>query len=612
MLAVDLVLASRLLDLKYPSEVESFIREIAGTGVMSDETSWQPVGAQRSNAGAIEVSADEINPLVERVVNGMEAVVDLRFSEWRRLNPTAVIPSNPKEAIEKLFDIPGGLTRHLTENQGQVLANQVQLILRGDKEQPTIVVRDRGIGIHPSDFASTIVSLGQSEKGQKPYLIGMYGQGGSSTFEKCEYVVVVSRRHPEHLISGQSDLAGWTVVRRRLATRSHVYSYLVDPATHQVPCFPGSVAEKCGLTHGTHIAHVSYRNLGGFATQAITNNAFYSLNFRLFDPLIPWTLIEERQMPVRGSRTMRGVPYRVMQHPETDGIGIPKGGKVDEIAVRHHILFDYNDPSYGKIQVEWWIFQDEKVVNEGQRRKEHYKRIESYIDRHRRYARRHVAITRGGQMHAALTQSVFDLARLRQVARSIVVNINTDGLTFEAGASFFSSNRADLKTQSQEVVEQAIHTAIETYRDELRAIERERQEEIVQGRGAADEDAIRSRLDRLIKNFTRAQSGPGTSTAKPTGQEPKFKGRTIPTYLRFARSEQLSIRPGVPTRIDILTDASDKTVMSKHTHRTTESNDNHIAVRFMGGGSGRWQLEVRCSVDAPTRSVNPLMMGDNL
>ena len=98
------------------------------------------------------------------------------------------------------------------ESLGRHLAVSLRgLSLRTD---PTIEVRDRGLGIHPDDFSGTILALGQSDKGQKPYLIGMYGQGGSSTFDKCEYTIIVSRRHPDHLTGGQSDQVGWTVVRR--------------------------------------------------------------------------------------------------------------------------------------------------------------------------------------------------------------------------------------------------------------------------------------------------------------------------------------------------------------------------------------------------------------
>ena len=78
------------------------------------------------------------------------------------------------------------------------------LTFKGDQQTPTVEVRDNGIGIHPTEFADTIVALGQSEKGQRPYLIGMYGQGGSSTFDKSKYTVIISRRHPDQLNDSQA------------------------------------------------------------------------------------------------------------------------------------------------------------------------------------------------------------------------------------------------------------------------------------------------------------------------------------------------------------------------------------------------------------------------
>ena len=354
----------RLLELESGAAVEAWLTETLGAEVLSDERYWQPVGGQLSNAGAIEASPDEINPLIERVVNGIEAVIELK---WHQRAPTEWLPQTPKEAIETLFSIPNGESRLLSEEQARSLADQVHLVLRGDRDQPTVLVRDRGIGIHPSDFAESIVSLGQSDKGERPYLIGMYGQGGSSAFEKSEYTIIVSRRHPD-LLNSRQDLAGWTIVRRHLATRVHRYSYLVVPDTREVPAFKGSVADAVGFAHGTHVAHISYRNLGPFAVQQITNRAYFTLNYRLFDPLIPWTLTEERSMMPRASRTMRGVPYRLRQLPSTTGIGLLGGsGRGGETSIRHYVAFDYRDQTYDTIRIEWWVLQDE-AVQEGRRR----------------------------------------------------------------------------------------------------------------------------------------------------------------------------------------------------------------------------------------------------
>jgi hypothetical protein len=591
--------ANNLLNLTTAGQVEEWLTSAMGPEVFTDERFWRPVGNQLSNAGAIEVSADEINPLVERVVNSIEAVVELKVAEWRETKHGQQLPSRPKPAIEALFDIPQGEARLLSDREARSRAHHiVEMIFRGSTDVPTIIVRDHGISIHHSEFPSTIVSLGQSTKGQTPYLVGMYGQGGSSTFDKCEYTVIVSRRHPSYLPSGKDDAIGWTVVRKRLATRTHVYSFLVDPDSQEVPFFTAEVGDEIGLEYGTHISHVQYRDLGQFARQQLTNYAFYTLNYRLFDPLLPWILTEERNMGFRGSRTMRGVPYRVQQLPRTNGIGLPSGERSNgTTSVRHNIVFEYPDPDYGIIKVEWWVLQDEQIA-EGHRRRDHAGRIEPYRDSHRRYARRRIAITRGGQTHAALTQRVFEEQRLRQVARSIIVHVDTDLLTFEAGASFFASNRADLKTESQAVVEQAITTAIETYRDELRGIERERTEEIVRGRGASDEYAIRSRLDRIITAFTRSQVGAGNKTQRPGHRDREFQGQQVPTYLRFARTNEFGIRPGVPSHVDLVTDASDRTVKDHRTSFIVRSDNNLVDTRISGGSSGRWRVDIYCSPEA--------------
>ena len=585
----------RLLELDSGTAVEAWLTETLGPEVLSDQRYWRPVGDQSSNAGAIEASPDEINPLIERVVNGMEAVIELK---WHQQPSAEWLPQTPKEAIETLFSIPNGEARLLSEEQARILADQVHLVLRGDREHPTVLVRDKGIGIHPNDFAESIVSLGQSDKGERPYLIGMYGQGGSSAFEKSEYTIIASRRHPD-LLDGRQDLAGWTVVRRHLATRVHRYSYLVDPDTREVPAFDGSVADAVDLPHGTHVAHVSYRNLGPFAVQQITNRAFFTLNYRLFDPLMPWTLMEERAMMPRASRTMRGVPYRLKQLPNTTGLGLPRNVESSgETSIRHHVAFDYQDQTYDTIRIEWWVLQDEGVES-GRRRGRHVSSVYPYRDRQKRYSRRRIAITRGGQTHAALTARIFEKERLRQVARSIVVHVDTDGLSFEAGASFFASNRADLKTESQDAIERAITTAIDTYRDELRAIERERQVEIVQGRGAADEDAIRSRLDPMIRAFSRSSLGFGRGSTHGPGRQHEFAGRAIPTYLRFANLGELGMKPGIPTRAELLTDASDATMNDWRTGLHVYSSNDVFSARVSGGGSGRWRIEVQAPAHTP-------------
>ena len=598
-----------LLRIKHSTEVEELLKERLGSKVFVNKEQWRPVGDQSSNAGAIEASPDEVNPLIERIVNGIEAVTELGVEERHRRQPDWQIPKSPCKAVESVFQIPDGAAEKLDQDTARLrFGDCVHFRLRGGKNTPTIVIQDRGIGIHPSEFASTIVSLGQSSKGQKDYLIGMYGQGGSSAFEKSEYSIIVSRKHPSLLAKDQQDLAGWTVVRKRLSIRTHVYEYLVDPETHRVFTIPGDICDNVGFENGTYVCHVCYRSLGSFATQKITNYAWYTLNFRLFNPLIPWTLIDERD-DSSDSRTMRGVPYRINRLPgSVASTMLPQQRRGENTSVRHHIKYVHQDPSYGSILVEWWVLQSEEMTDG---RRAHQTKVDPYRDHSRRYAQRRVAVTRGGQVHAALTPNMFIKAGLRLVANSIIVNVNTDHLSYEAGASFFASNRADLKRESEEIIEKAIDAAIYQYNSELIEIQREREREIVRGRGAKDEEVLKTKLDPMIRAFlTSVEIGADEATRRRRGDTPKFRGKEVPTVLKFARSSPLEIIPGIPTHLELLTDASDSVMTSrKTTLRFTQSISPGIAeISVAGGSEGRWRLRVtpysevlagtRCSLSA--------------
>src|SRR5436309_623896 len=76
-----------------------------------------------------------------------------------------------------------------------------------------VVVEDEGIGQPPGRMHATLLSLGRSDKPDKPYLIGVFGQGGSSAYAASEYSWIMSRRVPE-LLDGAHDGIGWTVIKR--------------------------------------------------------------------------------------------------------------------------------------------------------------------------------------------------------------------------------------------------------------------------------------------------------------------------------------------------------------------------------------------------------------
>lgn len=166
---------------------------------------FQPVGRRPNNRGAVEVASDAGRSMIERVTNMLDAILELEH-EKHGGTPTC---RSPREAGSAWLGVPqkDGLSA-LSKKQRQDLAARAIVRLEpGEGSQSRLVtVIDRGIGIEPNRLEGTILSLNESNKIQKHYLAGTYGQGGSSTFAFCKYAVIVSRRHG-------SDRVGFTLVK---------------------------------------------------------------------------------------------------------------------------------------------------------------------------------------------------------------------------------------------------------------------------------------------------------------------------------------------------------------------------------------------------------------
>ena len=110
-----------------------------------------------------------------------------------------------------------------------------------------VFIEDDGIGQAPERMHETLLSLGSSDKGDKPYLIGLFGQGGSSTYAASEYSWCISRRAPE-VLDGKSDGVGWTIVRAGFpeGKEDPVLAYLAAHPSGQVSSLPSSAAEAIG------------------------------------------------------------------------------------------------------------------------------------------------------------------------------------------------------------------------------------------------------------------------------------------------------------------------------------------------------------------------------
>src|SRR6266545_3507975 len=142
---------------------------------------WIPVGRERGNAGRIKLANQPVNPIAERTVNGMEAIIELARQRELLSDPTANAPTSPREAVNRYFDLPtldqlptldDSPKSKATRSRARDMARQLRVRLLWDKtaREFTVGVEDDGIGQPPALIHRTLLSLGSTTKADKPYL----------------------------------------------------------------------------------------------------------------------------------------------------------------------------------------------------------------------------------------------------------------------------------------------------------------------------------------------------------------------------------------------------------------------------------------------------------
>jgi hypothetical protein len=261
---------------------------------------WVPVGRERGNAGRIKQADQPVSPIAERTVNGMEAIIELARHREITADPSASPPVNPRDAVSRYFGLPpldqlpkldnSPRSKAIRANARE-LARQLRVRLLWDKSagEFTVAIEDDGIGQSPAFIHKTLLSLGSTTKADKWYLIGVFGQGGSSAYSECKYSWVVSRRARD-LLQGAVDGAGWTVIKHVFpkGRRDDYFAYLACHPEGWVPSVCASDADAANIRHGTRFVHIAYDF--GRGGSAITRQLYTAMNHVLYNPVLPFEL----------------------------------------------------------------------------------------------------------------------------------------------------------------------------------------------------------------------------------------------------------------------------------------------------------------------------------
>jgi hypothetical protein len=419
-------LSQRALQLVTEREVAGWIDDVA-TEVRG--VSWSPLGAIPNNVHTVEVASDPALALVERPINGIDALLDLAARE------RAETAATPHTGAQRWFEVPTGGLAKMSQRARAELAGRLRVTMSesGDGGRPTISIQDAGTGQHPDEFPDTLLSLLASNKKTKAHQMGVYNAGGAASCRFARYTVIASRLAPS-LLDGRSDEVGITLVRYNALDpdryKSGTYEYLAarDGTILRlaVPDLAGAAAilehaEDSGadeyqlMAHGTLVRLVEYQ-LSRYARAAHEpkQSLWHLFHAALPDPALPLRIIETRddRFPgVRGveRRTVAGLLHLLGREGVADYADIRPidlGRDVGVITLRYFVLNEGTDPdAYTTSE------QGLTIINNGQRQ----------ITKDRAWLKRHL-----------------DLPFLN---KRLVVVVDGTGLTNATKREVFSSTR---------------------------------------------------------------------------------------------------------------------------------------------------------------------------
>jgi hypothetical protein len=340
-------LAERVLALKTQDEVDQWIRDVsAEVGGIS----WKPLGGIENNVHTVEVASDPALALVERPINGIDALLDLTAREKGETAPT------PHAAAQRWWDVPENGFGELSNARRGELASllRVTMLESGEMSRPTIVIQDAGTGQHPDDFADTLLSLLASNKKTKTHQMGVYNAGGSASCKFARSTIIVSRLAPS-LLNGHADEVGVSVVRYNPLDpdkyKSGTYEYL---AAKDGSVLRLDVDELPDLPYGTYVKLVEYE-LTKYARAAYEpkSSLWHLFHAALPSPPLPLQIIEtraERFPGVRNEverRTVSGLLYllgRKGTADYSDQREINLGPEMGTVTLRYYVLNEGTDP----------------------------------------------------------------------------------------------------------------------------------------------------------------------------------------------------------------------------------------------------------------------------
>ena len=587
---------------------------------------WHPYGGNTSNISTIGLATKAARSLTERITNAIDAIL-----EDRAVTATSK-PSSPLRAASEWFGRPitgpdTGLYRW--EYSDGKYDRRVAVILNSSESEiaPTVDVIDYGIGLTAEQFPGTILSLHSGCKMNKRYVIGAFGQGGSSTLAFCEYVLIVSR--PKN----DNSHTAFTLIRVLNLSdeyKEDCYAYLamrnengaitvpsIKTDGESIPiCVAPDKMKMGGLSASTLVRHYSYKleKFNGTLSPQ-PGNLYHYLHFSMFDTLIPFRVIDLREKGKEKDEVVKGSRNRLMDYAAN-----ATSGEVSEESrtqLRHYRPMEYvvplgsSDPCIG---IEYWVVFNQEKKKGG----EYSLRSDSNILFIQR--RQPIIGTLNGQTQGEGGTQMLRDAGVGLIARHIIIHIDCTLANPKIRRELFSTTREGFK---EGPVLSSIMLVLEKMLREdkqLETLERELTERLTSKETATTNEEVRRQITKLLLDAGFVPRAAGPSLSEGQGETRKVSNKKRKPYrepeplptLPFPEVTKFNIVSPLP-RMDIRVNDSE-TVLVETDADAEFDRRTLIGVRWepmdqlelaskapLRGGRIRWRLRTTASAVEGTK-----------
>jgi hypothetical protein len=345
-------------------------------------------------------------------------------------------------------------------------------------------------------------------------LAGVFGQGGASTLSFCDYVLIVSR----HLKS--PNLVGFTLVKLLRLTEltqlsdsykedAYVYLATVDPEgkitvpsvemSEKVDAYPRVSRKPESIATGTLVRHYGYRLEGLEKTLGPSpGNLYHLLHTMMFDPLLPFRVIDIRKEGSFKDELITGSRNRLMRYTESDAKATGDASDPDErgTEMRHFSPREMVSPrseAPPNIGVEYWVPLNRRKT--GEKITLRHSSSELFIDKNHP-----VLGTVNGQNQGELTARILKALELTMVANHIVIHIDSSSVSPNIRNSLFSSTREGFK--EGEVLNELTRVISNRLKedDTLFDIERELLETMIKKQTSETDSEVKKEITKLLRD----------------------------------------------------------------------------------------------------------------